>query len=221
MAGDVLGAGQTDGLPLVGFVVAGGVYRPAVLRLTRAADTVESFQGEAGRVNQAVAAHAAPVARDVGDLFAHSHVRVELVVFEHDGFGRRLELAAQHPACHEHSPMDRRGGVVVGKQRQQVRVGEQPGPFLLIKPSGGKLPGVGHPLGSVKLGQALAERQIVGCEQFPEVRAGALPDYVVDEQVQRCAQISFERIVVARENLGILGDACGCIDSDPVMKCTA
>ena len=57
--------------------------------------------------------------------------------------------------------------------------------------------------------QARVHREMICAEQGAKICPGILPDHFVQEDVERCAQIGFERLVKLGKNLRVLGNLLG------------
>ena len=112
--------------------------------------------------------------------------------------------------------MDRRARRCVGKGRHQVRMREQPGPFLLVELDLLER-GVGRQLGPVELCQPAVQVDLVGKQQTAEIGRVA-PDRVFEEKVQRRPQVRRDHRAELREDLRVLGHVGGPIDLQPLEQ---
>ena len=91
MACKVAGAGQPDGAAVSGEIIRNSVDWSPFFRFTQPADAVELLQREAKRIDDSMTGHAGIGLGELGDFFAHRHVRGKCLVLEHNRLGRRLE----------------------------------------------------------------------------------------------------------------------------------
>ena len=91
MACKVAGTGQSDGATIGREIIRDSVDWSTFFRFTQPADAVELFEREAKRIDDFMTSHAGIGLGELGDFFAHRHVRGKCLVFEYDRLGRRLE----------------------------------------------------------------------------------------------------------------------------------
>ena len=91
MACKVTGAGQPDGAAISREIIRDSVDWSPFFRFTQPADAVELFEREAKRIDDSMTGHAGIGLGELGDFFAHRHVRGKCIVLEYDRRGRWLE----------------------------------------------------------------------------------------------------------------------------------
>ena len=111
--------------------------------------------------------------------------------------------------------MDGRGLLAVSEGREQIRMRDDAGALLRIERDA--LEAVAGDAFAIELREALVEQQVIGLEQLAIVRALA-PHDLIEEELERRAQVGEHRGVEVGEGLRIFGDRLRALEFQPVVE---